>query len=172
MTRRYFGPGPRAAGDVWTAVLMAIAVGAIIGAVVWGGGTVELRVVYPTATPATVPTGTAEPGDGPEGAVEPVAVPSVFPPVETLIRHYFGPLGAVDVALAVYECEGAGGPPWVGAVGELGPFQLQPDGGAGERFEDAGWDLMDPRENVMAAALLVAAEGWWAFEACYPEGSP
>src|SRR3989304_6285693 len=68
MTRRSFGPGPRAGGDVWTAVLMAIAVGAIIGAVVWGGGTVELRVVYPTATPAAVPTATAgAPGGGSRG---------------------------------------------------------------------------------------------------------
>ena len=168
MTRRYFGPVPRAGGDVWTAVLMAIAVGAIIGAVVWGGGTVELRVVYPTATPAAVPTATAVAAEGRVGGVEAAGGALVWPPVEWLIEHYFGPLGAVDVALAVYECETAEGSAWVGALGELGPFQLQPDGGAGERFAAAGWDLLDPRESVMAAALIVAEEGWWPWKACLP----
>src|SRR3990170_4250083 len=99
MTRRYFGPGPRAGGDVWTAVLMAIAVGAIIGAVVWGGGTVELRVVYPTATPAAVPTATAVAAEGRVGGVEAAGGGLVWPPGEWVMGDYFGPVGGGDGGL-------------------------------------------------------------------------
>src|SRR3972149_5405299 len=160
MTRRYFGPGPRAGGDVWTAGLMGIGGGGALG----GGGGAGV-VGSPTPTPGAVPTATAVAAEGRVGGVEAAGGALVWPPVEWLIEHSFGPLGAVDVALAVYECETAEGSAWVGALGELGPFQLQPDGGAGERFAAAGWDLLDPRESVMAAALIVAEEGWWPWKA-------
>jgi hypothetical protein len=58
--------------------------------------------------------------------------------------------------------------PLVGAAGELGLFQLQPDGGTGERFVDAGWNLLDARENVVAAALVVTRDGSSSWSACVP----
>jgi len=174
---RYFSSRSGGARDYWAAVMMAIGAGAIVGAVVWGGGSVDIRVVYdtatatatavPTASATAAPPGTAEREASPEGSVGQRGVVEVFPPVEMLIRHYFGPLGAVDVALRVYECESGEGGSWVGAAGELGPFQLSPRG-VGAPLIAQGWNLMDPRENVIAAALIVAEQGWWPWKACLP----
>jgi len=96
----------------------------------------------------------------------------VWPPPQAMVEHYFGPLGArdVEVALAVGDCETGGtwDPSLVGAHGELGLFQLLPRGGAGQRFAEAGWNLLDARENVIAAALVVARDGWSSWSACLP----
>ncbi len=95
----------------------------------------------------------------------------LYPTPEELVRHYFGPLGAADVAiaLAVGDCETGGS--WdagaVGAQGELGLFQLHPEGVA-RRYLDLGWNLLDARENVVAAALYVARNGWSSWSACLP----
>lgn len=102
----------------------------------------------------------------------PTAVVRSFPPPQELVRHYFGPLGWQEyrTAVDVVECETGG--TWrtdlVGAAGELGLFQLQPRGGAGQRFADGGWNLLDARENVIAAALVVARDGWSSWSACLP----
>lgn len=94
--------------------------------------------------------------------------PTTYPPVTAIIRHYFQPLGEVRVsqALRVARCESSFDPSAVGEQGELGLFQLHPKG-VGERYIEAGWNLLDARENTIAAALEVAAHGWDAW-ACQP----
>jgi hypothetical protein len=163
-------------GLVGLAVAVVVAAALLAGA--WLGGTgAEVTIVVPpleaTATEIPAPSATASPGVAvvPEPArqdrVAALAVSDGFPPVESVIEHYFGPLGEVSTALEVYGCETPDGSDWVGDAGELGPFQLHPRG-AGERFLNAGWNLMDARENVIAAALVVAAEGWGPWSACLP----
>jgi len=100
----------------------------------------------------------------------PTATAVVFPPPQAVVRHYFEPLGWQEyrTAVDVVNCETGG--TWdaslVGAAGELGLFQLRPEGGAGQRFADAGWDLLDAQQNVIAAALVVARDGWSSWSAC------
>jgi hypothetical protein len=96
----------------------------------------------------------------------------MFPPPQELVRHYFEPLGWQEyrTSVDVVNCETGGtwDPSLVGAAGEQGLFQLQPHGGAGQPFADAGWNLLDARENVIAAALVVARDGWSSWGACLP----
>lgn len=157
----------------WLLVVTGVTAVVLIGWSVLTGNSVELEIsfVTPTATVSATPEATPEAGISPvEGRVAALGVPVAsdgFPPVESVIEHYFGPLGATEDALRVWRCEtGPDAVSWVGAEGELGPMQLHPEG-AGARFVAAGWNLLDARENVMAAALVVASDGWGAWDACY-----
>jgi hypothetical protein len=168
-------------GALGLAVGLALA-GVVLFALSLAGQGGEVAIVVPpastvmTATVGPAVTGTPEAGSraGPvEGRVGALAAPGgaqAFPSVQSVIEHYFGPLGAVEVerALLVASCETGGtfDPALVGAEGEVGVFQLHP-GGAGARFEALGWNLADVRENVVAAALVVASDGWGAWGGCY-----
>lgn len=130
-------------------------------------GPVATATVGPSVTPEASPEAAAAPVEGRVAALGAPVASDGFPPVESVIEHYFGPLGATEEALRVWRCEtGPDAVSWVGDAGELGPFQLLP-WGAGARFVAAGWNLLDARENVMAAALVVASDGWGAWDACY-----
>jgi len=167
-------------GALGLAVGLALA-GVVLFALSLAGQGGEVTIVVPagsrvgTATVGPVVTGTPEPGawlapvEGRVVALGGAGAALSFPPMETVIRHYFGPLGVAEVerALRVASCESGGtlDAALVGAEGELGVFQLHPEG-AGARFEALGWNLADPRENAIAAALVVASDGWGAWDAC------
>jgi hypothetical protein len=155
-----------------------LVVGAVVAAVlvVWSVVTgqsaqVEISFVTPTAVATAAPEATPEaavPPEAPRVGALVAPVPSeTWPPVQSVIGHYFGPLGATVDALEVADCETGGtfDPSLVGPHGEQGVFQLLP-GGAGAPFVAAGWTLLDARENVVAAALVVARDGWDAWSAC------
>jgi len=168
---RYFPSPPAGGRDRSTVILIAIAAGVIVGTLLWGGSDVDIRILLdrptPTATATPTPTSTPAPTPSAYPATQPATRPNTFPPTETLIRHYFDPLGATQTALAVHRCESGPAPYTDGAAGEQGPFQLHPKGAAAP-FLAAGWNLRDPRENIIAAALIVAADGWGAWSACLP----
>ena len=172
MSYRFRVPLDPGAG-MWLMVVCGFTAVVLVAWSLLSGNSVEVEIVV--ATPWAVATATPEvtpeaagPVDVPRVGALVAAVPSeTFPPVESVIDHYFGPLGATDDALRVWRCEtGPDAVSWVGAAGELGPMQLLPEG-AGKRFVEAGWNLLDARENIMAAALVVAADGWGAWDACY-----
>jgi hypothetical protein len=172
MSYRFRVPLDPAAG-LWLLVVCGlVAMGMLVMSLLTGrSADLEISFVTPvpvaTGTPVVTPEAGAAPETGRVGALV-AAVPSeTFPPVESVIEHYFGPLGATEDALRVWRCEtGPDATSWVGEHGEVGPFQLLPEG-AGKRFVEAGWNLLDARENIMAAALVVARDGWGAWDACY-----
>ena len=169
MSYRFRVPLDPAAG-LWLLVVCGlVAVGMIVASVLQGDGAQVVIDFGPTETPvaSATPEAAMPPETGRVGALVAPVVGETYPPVESVIEHYFGPLGATGDALRVWRCEtGPDAVSWVGDAGELGPFQLLP-WGAGARFVAAGWNLLDARENVMAAALVVATDGWGAWAACY-----
>jgi hypothetical protein len=159
----------------WLVVVCGVVAVVLLAVSLVSGRTVDVVFEWATATPeasvtpaAGVTPEAAVPSGSPRvGALGAAGPSQVFPPVEAVIEHYFGPLGASVDAERVWRCEtGPEAVSWVGAAGELGPFQLSPDG-AGKRFVDAGWNLLDAQQNVIAAALVVAEDGWGAWSACY-----
>jgi hypothetical protein len=158
---------------VWLVVVSAVVVAVLLAWSMLTGRSAEVEISFvtpvpvATATPVVTPEAAA-PADVGRGEALVAAVASeTFPPVESVIEHYFGPLGGTEDAVRVWRCEtGPDAESWVGEHGELGPFQLLPEG-AGKRFVDAGWNLLDARENIVAAALVVASDGWGAWDACY-----
>jgi len=176
MSYRFRLPVDPEAG-LWLLVVGGFTVVVLVAWSLLSGNPVDVEISFVTPTPAATavadvtPVVTPEAGAVPEtGRVEALGAPvagETFPPVESVIEHYFGPLGATEDALRVWRCEtGRDAESWVGEHGELGPFQLLPEG-AGKRFVDAGWNLLDARENIVAAALVVAGDGWDAWAACY-----
>lgn len=156
----------------WWALLVCavVAVLAVWSMVTGQTASVDISFVTPTAvaTAASVvtPEAAVPPVSAPVAGVVAAVPPETFPPVSFLIGHYFGPMGQSENALRVWRCEtGPDAESWVGEDGELGPFQLLPDG-AGAQFVRWGWNLLDARENIVAAALVVAADGWGAWDAC------
>ena len=171
MSYRFRVPLEPQAG-LWLLVVCGGMAVVLVALSLFQGRSVDVVIdVGPAATATVTPEATPEvrvaPEEGRVGALVAAAASETFPPVESVIEHYFGPLGATEDALRVWRCEtGPDAVSWVGAEGELGPMQLHPEG-AGARFVAAGWNLLDARENVVAAALVVASDGWGAWDVCY-----
>lgn len=172
MSYRFRLPLDPGAG-MWLMVVCGFTAVVVVAWSLLSGKSVEVEIAFVTPTPAATATAVVTPEAGfvPEtgrvGALGAPVASETFPPVESVIEHYFGPLGATEDALRVWRCEtGPDAVSWVGDHGELGPMQLLPEG-AGKRFVDAGWNLLDAQQNVIAAALVVARDGWDAWAACY-----
>jgi hypothetical protein len=172
MSYRFRVPLDPSAG-LWLLVVCGLtAVGMLVMSLLTGqSAEVEISFVTPpavaTATPVVTPEAAVPLETARVAGLVAAVPPETFPPVESVIEHYFGPMGQTENAVRVWGCEtGPEAVSWVGEHGELGPFQLLP-GGAGKRFVEAGWNLLDPQQNVIAAALVVAADGWDAWDACY-----